>query len=59
MYNTLTLVKPKGNGLGCPRCSNELIDSATLTTGNKEVKCLICDYTSIYNTKTFKLEKNF
>lgn len=57
---TLTLAKPKGNGLACPRCSNELVNTAKLATGNRiEVVCLICDYASIYNTYTMKLEKNF
>jgi hypothetical protein len=53
-------VKPKGNGICCPRCSSELIDTAKLSDGiRKEVSCLICDYASIFNTRTLKLEKNF
>lgn len=59
---TLVQAKPKRNGICCPRCSSELVDSPNgkMATGTrKEVECLICDYTSIYNTKTLKLEKNF
>lgn len=57
---TLTLVRPKGNGICCPRCSRELVDLAKMATGTrKEVQCLICDFASIYDTKTMKLEKNY
>lgn len=57
---TLSKTKPKGNGICCPRCSSELIDTAVLADSiRKEVSCLICDYASIYNMKTHKLDKNF
>ena len=55
-----TIARPTGNGIGCPRCSSELVDAGTMATGNrKEVRCLICDYASFYNLNTMKLEKNF
>lgn len=57
---TLVKEKPKGNGICCPRCSSELIDTAKLADGTrKEVSCLICDYASIFNLRTQKLDKNF
>lgn len=58
--STLVLTKPKGNGICCPRCSNELVDTAKMAVGTrKEVECLICDFATIYNTQTMKLDKNF
>lgn len=57
-----TLVKnaPKKNGICCPRCGCELVDTSVLSDKTrKEVECLICDFASIFNLRTMKLEKNY
>jgi len=55
------VISPKYNGLCCPRCSQELVDSigTKIQAEVKETHCLICDYVSTYNTKTFTLSKNY